>query len=70
MSWAENLLDASFRGVPLQVESESLQWQRALSEHGTPFKDGDRVKDLGRGARRVPMQVVVFGVNYEIELQN
>jgi len=70
MSWAENLLDASFRGVPLQVESESLQWQRALSEHGTPFKDGDRVKDLGRGARRIPMQVVVFGANYEIELQN
>lgn len=70
MSWAENLLDASFRGVPLLVESESLQWQRALSEHGTPFKDGDRVKDLGRGARRIPMQVVVFGVNYEIELQN
>lgn len=70
MSWSETLLDASFRGVPLQIESESLQWQRALSEHGTPFKDGDRVKDLGRGARRVPMQVVVFGVNYEIELQN
>lgn len=70
MSWFETLLDASFRGVPLQVQSESLQWQRALSEHGTPFKDGDRVKDLGRGARRVPMQVVVFGVNYEIELQN
>lgn len=70
MSWAENLLDASFRGVPLQIESESMQWQRALSEHGTPFKDGDRVKDLGRGARRFPMQVVVFGVNYEIELQN
>lgn len=70
MSWAENLLDASFRGVPLLVESESLQWQRALSEHGTPFKDGDRVKDLGRGARRIPLQLVVFGVNYEIELQN
>ncbi|BAV74106.1 DNA circulation family protein [Pseudomonas chlororaphis subsp. aurantiaca] len=70
MSWAETLLDASFRGVPLQVEGESLQWQRALSEHGTPFKDGDRVKDLGRGARRIPMQIVVFGDNYEIELQN
>ncbi|WP_095157190.1 DNA circularization protein [Pseudomonas sp. Irchel 3E13] len=70
MSWSETLLDASFRGVRLNVESESLQWQRALSEHGTPFKDGDRVKDLGRGARRIPMQVVVFGVNYEIELQS
>lgn len=70
MSWAENLLDASFRGVPIQVLEERLQWQRALSEHGTPFKNGDSVRDLGRGARRFPMQLVLFGVNYEIELQN
>ncbi|AZE10171.1 Phage tail/DNA circulation protein [Pseudomonas chlororaphis subsp. aureofaciens] len=69
MSWAQSLLDASFRGVPFHVVGESLQWQRALSEHGTPFKDGDRVRDLGRGARRFPMQVVLFGDNYEIELQ-
>jgi prophage DNA circulation protein len=70
MSWSETLLDASFRGVPLQVVKENLQAQRALAEHGTPFKDGDKVRDLGRGARRFPMQVIVFGVNYEIELQN
>jgi len=66
MSWAETLLDASFRGVPLQVVGENLQWQRALSEHGTPFKDGDSVVDLGRGARRFPMLFIVFGVDYEI----
>lgn len=70
MSWAETLLDASFRGVPLQVVGENLQWQRALSEHGVPFRDGDSVVDLGRGARRFPMQIIVYGVNYEIELQN
>lgn len=70
MSWSENLLDASYRGVPIQVVEESLQWQRALAEHGTPFKNGDSVRDLGRGARRFPMQLVVFGANYEIELQN
>jgi prophage DNA circulation protein len=70
MSWTETLLDASFRGVPIQVVEESLQAQRALAEHGTPFKDGDSVRDLGRGARRFQMQVVVFGVNYELELQN
>lgn len=70
MSWSETLMDASFRGVPLLVVDESLQWQRALSEHGTPFKDGDSVVDLGRGPRRVPMQLIVYGNNYEIELQN
>lgn len=70
MSWSETLLDASFRGVPFEVVDESLQWQRALAEHGTPFKDGDSVVDLGRGARRFPMQIIVYGINYEIELQN
>lgn len=70
MSWSETLLDASFRGVPLNVVDENLQAQRALSEHGTPYRDGDTVEDLGRGARRFPMRVVLFGVNYEIELQN
>jgi len=70
MSWSETLLDASFRGVQLEVVKENLQAQRALAEHGVPFKDGDSVDDLGRGARRFPMQVIVFGVNYEIELQN
>lgn len=70
MSWSETLLDASFRGVPVAVVNEKLQAQRALAEHGTPYKDGDSVVDLGRGARRFQMQLVVFGVNYEIDLQN
>jgi len=70
MSWAETLLDASFRGVALQVLGENLQAQRATAEHGTPFKDGDTVVDLGRGSRRFAIQAVTFGVNYEIELQN
>lgn len=70
MSWSETLLDASFRGIPLQVVEEHLQGQRALTQHGTPFQDGDRVRDLGRTARKFPMQVVAFGPNYEIELQN
>lgn len=70
MSWSETLLDASYRGVPIQVMSESLQAQRALAEHGVPYQDGDEVEDLGRGARTFAMTVVMFGDNYEIELQN
>ncbi|WP_160286825.1 DNA circularization protein [Pseudomonas knackmussii] len=70
MSWSETLLDASYRGIPLNVVDENLQAQRALSEHGSPYRNGDSVDDLGRGARRFPMRVVLFGVNYEIELQN
>lgn len=70
MSWSETLLDASYRGVKLQVMNENLQAQRALSEHGVPYRDGDDVEDLGRGARRFALNVVLFGTNYEIELQN
>lgn len=70
MSWSETLLDASFRSIPMQIIEEHLQGQRALTQHGTPFQDGDRVRDLGRTARKFPMQVVAFGPNYEIELQN
>lgn len=70
MSWSETLLDASYRGVPLNVIDENLQAQRSIAQHGTPYRDGDSCEDLGRGARHFPMRVVLFGVNYEIELQH
>ncbi|PTQ68138.1 DNA circularization protein [Pseudomonas sp. GV071] len=69
MSWAETLFDASFRGVPLQVISENLEGTRALSQHGTPYKDGDAVVDLGRAARKFELNVVVYGNSYERELR-
>jgi prophage DNA circulation protein len=69
MSWSETLLDASYRGVPLEVIDENLQAQRAIAQHGTPYQDGDSVEDLGRGARAFAMRVVLFGTNYEIALQ-
>lgn len=70
MTWAENLLDASYRGVPINVMGEDLSAQRALSQHGVPYVDGDNVEDLGRGPRQFALQVVIFGENYMLELQN
>lgn len=69
MSWEDNLLDASFRGVTIDVVDENLEAQRFISQHGTPYKDGDTVEDLGRGARLFSMRVVFFGVNYEFALR-
>ncbi|KPA91400.1 Mu-like prophage DNA circulation protein [Pseudomonas asplenii] len=69
MSWAENLLDASFRGVPFDVVEESVQAERSLAQHGTPYQDGDAVEDLGQGARVYMMRAVLFGTNYEFELR-
>jgi prophage DNA circulation protein len=70
MTWAENLLDASYRGVPISVMAEDLTGERSLSQHGVPYVDGDDVEDLGRGARKFALQVVFFGENYLLELQN
>ncbi|WP_336331646.1 DNA circularization protein [Pseudomonas putida] len=70
MSWSETLLDASFRGVPLEVMAESLGGDRELAQHGVPYRDGDDVEDLGRKARQFSFTVVMFGPNYEIALQN
>lgn len=69
MSWSETLLDASYRGVPLGVMAESMEGERRLAQHGVPYRDGDDVEDLGRKARPFSFTVVVFGTNYEIELQ-
>lgn len=70
MAWNETLLDASFRGVPLDVLSESLSADRELAQHGVPYCDGDDVEDMGRKAREFSFTVVLFGINYEIALQN
>lgn len=69
MSWEENLLDASFRGVPIDVADENLEAQRFVSQHGTPYKDGDCVEDLGRGARVFVLRVLFNGPNYEFSLR-
>jgi prophage DNA circulation protein len=70
MTWADNLLDSSFRGVPMNIMGEDLEAERSLAQHGVPYVDGDDVEDLGRGARIFAMKAVAFGQNYLIELQN
>ncbi|MCY1395683.1 hypothetical protein D3C76_300730 [compost metagenome] len=69
MTWSATLLDASFRGVPLHLRGEKLDAKRALAEHGTPYRDGDDVEDLGRSARRYNLRAVYWGDNYEAQLQ-
>lgn len=70
MSWNETLLDASFRGVALEVLAENLGGGRELAQHGVPYRDGDDLEDMGRKAREFSLSVVFFGTNYEIALQN
>lgn len=69
MSWKDNLLDASFRGVPLHVLGTEMAVARALAQHGMPYRDGDTVEDLGREARQISLRAFVWGDNYEAALQ-
>lgn len=69
MSWADDLLDCTYRGVNLDIMAEDLEAQRALAQHGVPYVDGDDVEDLGQGAREFSMRAVVFGPNYLFQLK-
>ncbi|MBH3449138.1 DNA circularization N-terminal domain-containing protein [Pseudomonas putida] len=69
MSWEDDLLDCSYRGIPMEIMDEDLEAQRSLSQHGVPYKDGEDVEDLGRDARIFNMRAVVFGPNYLFELK-
>lgn len=69
MSWSQTLLDASFRGVTFDVQAEDLEGERAFAQHGVPYRNGDELEDLGRGARQFPMRAVLWGDDYETALQ-
>ncbi|MBA4709577.1 DNA circularization protein [Aquitalea aquatica] len=69
MSWKDNLLDASFRGVVfdcLQTEDEA---ERDTASHAYPYMDGEDVEDLGRKARQLRLTAVFFGADYDSRLQ-
>lgn len=69
MAWKDSLLDASFRGIKFDVLStrDSLQW--ATVEHAYPYRDGADIEDLGQGPRRISVEAVFFGADYETRLQ-
>ncbi len=68
MAWRDTLLDASFRGITFDVISSPLDVQRALSEHSYPFVHGDDIEDLGNDARVFPLEIIIYGDDYESKL--
>lgn len=63
MYWL-SLLDASFRGVPFQIESVNDKGEKSLAIHEYPYRAGGEVEDLGRKPRIIPLKAVFWGVNY------
>ena len=69
MSWQDDLLDCTYRGVTMDIMGEDLEASRAVVQHGVPYVDGDDVEDVGQEARVFSMRAVVFGPNYMFQLR-
>ncbi|EOZ4638848.1 DNA circularization protein [Enterobacter cloacae] len=69
MSWADNLQDASFRGVKFDVKATSEQISRDRAEYKYPNVDGADLKDLGRNPRPFRLTAFLWGPAYEYQLQ-
>lgn len=69
MGWAENLQNASFRGVQFDVlnTDEQISRDHAVCEY--PFVDGADLHDLGRKARPFRMTAFLWGEYYEYKLE-
>lgn len=69
MAWSQTLQDASFRGIVFEVVKTDDSSERAIAEHTYPFVDGSDIEDMGRGARRISVEAVFYGDDYETRLQ-
>jgi prophage DNA circulation protein len=69
MAWKDNLLDCSFKGIKFEVQRtrDAVQW--ATVEHAYPYKDGADIEDLGQGPRKISVEAIFFGDDYETRLQ-
>lgn len=68
MAWKDTLLDASFRDVTFEIENVQRGGQRAIASHEYPYTAGADLEDLNLGARRVRLQAVFYGDDYEDRL--
>ncbi|WP_141109664.1 DNA circularization protein [Escherichia albertii] len=69
MGWAENLQNASFRGVQFDVLNTDEQISRDHAAYEYPFVDGADLHDLGRRARPFRMTAFLWGEYYEYKLE-
>lgn len=70
MTWADNLLPASFRDIEFDILSVDDEATRALARHAYPYTNGADVEDMGREARHVSVKAIFFGDDYEQRLQD
>lgn len=69
MGWAENMQNASFRGVTFDVTRTRDDVSRDHAEYKYPNVDGADLKDLGRNPRPFRLTAFLWGAAYEYKLQ-
>lgn len=63
-SWKDNLRQASFRGVPFQVEEDEGTFGRRVQVHEYPNRDKPYTEDLGRATRRFTINAYLVGDDF------
>ncbi len=66
MSWREQLLPASFRGVEFSVTRSNAAFGRRVVVHEYPLRDTPYVEDLGRRARVMRVDAIILGDDYRV----
>lgn len=61
---SEQLQQASFRGVPFEVEASGITVGRRTVVHEYPQRDRPYVEDMGRATRNITLQCFVVGSDY------
>ena len=69
MSWKNHLLPASYKGFGFKVLDDKFAGGKSLSIHSYPYVDGDHVEDMGRTARKISLNIILYGNDYERRLQ-
>lgn len=66
--WHTVLQEASFKGVPFDIEHIEERNGKALAEHARPFVSGVDLEDMGNTGREVNISAVFFGRQYSNRL--
>ncbi|HGJ5880535.1 MAG TPA: DNA circularization protein [Arsenophonus nasoniae] len=63
-NWKDRLQQASFRGVPFQVENDEGTFGRRVQVHEYPNRDKPYTEDLGRATRRFTINAYLIGDDF------
>lgn len=70
MAWENTLLEASYNGIVFDIVKTDDSSEHVIVEHSYPYVDGSDIEHMGRGARRISVEAVFYGDDYEERLQD